>query len=154
MTAGEQTDVHWMQRALSLADRAAELGEVPVGAVVVREGIEIGAGFNRPISTSDPSAHAEMVALRAAALGQQNYRLPDTTLYVTMEPCPMCLGAIVHARVKRVVFGAADTRWGAAGSVLSLDAAGLFNHDLEVSGGVLAEEAAGRLKSFFKARRR
>ena len=106
--------------ALSLADKAKVAGEVPVGAVVVFDEREIGAGFNRPISTADPSAHAEIVALRAAAKALGNYRLPGTTLYVTLEPCPMCAGAIVQARVDRVVFGAADDRWGAAGSVFDV----------------------------------
>lgn len=148
-----ESDEFWMRRALQLADRAMSLDEVPVGAVLVLAETEVGTGFNRSISSCDPSAHAEMVALRAAGLRLNNYRLPQTTLYVTMEPCPMCLGAALHARVGRVVFGASDTRWGAAGSVLNLACGGDFNHSLRVTGGVLAMEAAGRLQQFFRARR-
>ena len=142
-----------MTRALAFADRAAECGEVPVGAVVVLDGEEIGSGFNRPIMACDPSAHAEVVALRAAAIRQSNYRLPGSTLYATMEPCPMCFGALVQARVARVVYGATDSRWGVLGSVIDLGQAGHFNHQVDVTGGVLADECAGRLRQFFRSRR-
>ena len=146
-------DERWMRKALELADLGAARGEVPVGAVLVRDGAELGCGYNRPIGSHDPSAHAEIVAIRAAAIHEANYRLPGTTLYVTLEPCPMCLGALIHARVSRVVFGAPDLRWGAAGTVLDLGAPGQFNHHMTVTGGVLAEAAGERLRAFFKARR-
>jgi tRNA(adenine34) deaminase len=142
-----------MRRALALAGQAAAAGEVPVGAVLVRDGEVLGEGFNRPITDHDPSAHAEMVALRAAARAIANYRLTGSTLYVTMEPCPMCAGAIVHARVARVVFGAADERWGACGSVFHVLEPGRLNHDVALLGGVLAAESAALLRAFFKARR-
>ena len=146
-------DEAWMRQALALANQAATRGEVPVGALVVRAGESIGRGYNRPITACDPSAHAEMVAVRAAAICTGNYRLPGATLYVTLEPCPMCMGVIIHSRLARVVFAASDSRWGAAGSVLTLAQPGRFNHDLEVTGGVLAEPAAACLKRFFRARR-
>ncbi len=146
-------DVAWMQRALALADRAAAAGEVPVGAVIVRDGEELGAGWNVPIGSHDPSAHAEIVALRAAARASANYRLPGTTLYATMEPCPMCAGAIVHARVARVVYAASDPRWGAAESVFAILGSRRLNHHVDFRGGVLAEESERRLKAFFEARR-
>lgn len=147
------TDEHWMRHALALAEKGAAAGEVPVGAVVVRDETVLGEGYNRPITEHDPSAHAEMVALRAAALGAANYRLPGATLYVTMEPCPMCAGAIVHARIRRVVFGVRDERWGACGSVFDVLEPGRLNHDVEVTAGLLATEAAALLKAFFRARR-
>ncbi len=143
-----------MLRALSLAEEAKVAAEVPVGAVVVLDEREIGAGFNRPISTADPSAHAEIVALRAAAKALGNYRLPGTTLYVTLEPCPMCAGAIVQARVDRVVFGAADDRWGAAGSVSDVLGSKVLNHRPECHGGLLADRSAELLRDFFKSKRR
>jgi len=146
-------DQRWMLRALSLAEEARAAGEVPVGAVVVKDGLEIGAGFNRPISAADPSAHAEIVALRAAAQSLGNYRLPGTTLYVTLEPCPMCAGAIVQARVARVIYGAADERWGAAGSVFDVLASPVLNHRPECAGGLLAERSADLLRDFFKKKR-
>ena len=146
-------DTRWMRRALALAQRGAAMGEVPVGAVVVRGGAVLGEGFNRPIADRDPSAHAEMVALRAAALAEDNYRLTGATLYVTMEPCPMCAGAIVHARIARVVYGAADEKWGGCGSVLDVLAPGRLNHDVTVVPGVLAAESAALLRAFFQARR-
>ena len=142
-----------MERALALAEDAKAAGEVPVGAVVVHQDREIGAGFNRPISTADPSAHAEIVALRAAAEALGNYRLPGTTLYVTLEPCPMCAGAIVQARVTRVVYGAADDRWGAAGSVFDVLGSQVLNHQPEVAGGLLLDRSAKLLRDFFKAKR-
>jgi len=143
-----------MQQALQLARRAEEEGEVPVGAVLVLGGKVIGEGWNRPIAAHDPTAHAEIQALRAAARNVGNYRLPGTTLYVTLEPCPMCAGAIVHARVARLVFGATDPRSGAAGSVFDLlPSDARFNHRTECEGGVEAEASASLLKAFFRARR-
>ncbi len=148
-----QTDERWMLRALSLAEEAKAVGEVPVGAVVVQDDREIGAGFNRPISAADPTAHAEIVALRAAAEALGNYRLPETTLYVTLEPCPMCAGAIVQARVARVVYAADDERWGAAGSVFDVLGSEVLNHRPECTGGLLADRSADLLRDFFKAKR-
>lgn len=146
-------DIHWMERALALAREAGELGEVPVGAVVVRDGELLGEGANRPITAADPTAHAEINALRAAAQKAGNYRLPGVTLYVTLEPCPMCAGAMLHARIERLVFGASDPRSGAVGSVLDVFAAPELNHRVEVTGGVQADAAADLLRNFFRARR-
>ncbi|MGE0373399.1 MAG: tRNA adenosine(34) deaminase TadA [Gammaproteobacteria bacterium] len=142
-----------MQHALALARRAAEAGEVPVGAVLVQDGAIIGEGWNHPISGQDPTAHAEIGALRAGAAALGNYRLVDTTLYVTLEPCIMCAGAIVHARVGRLVFGAADPKTGAAGSVFDVFASGKVNHLVRVEGGVLAGECGRLLTEFFRQRR-
>jgi len=142
-----------MERALALARRAEAAGEVPVGAVVVRGGELLGEGWNRPISRRDPTAHAEVVALRAAAAAAGNYRLPGATLYVTLEPCLMCAGALVHARVARLVFGAPDPKTGAAGSRLDAFALPFLNHRVEVAGGVLAAECGRLLRAFFEARR-
>lgn len=142
-----------MRRALALARHAQAAGEVPVGAVVVLNGEVIGEGWNQPIRANDPSAHAEMVALRAAAARLRNYRLPGTTLYATLEPCAMCAGAIVQARVARVVYGAADPKAGAAGSVLNLLALEQLNHRAQVVGGVLGEECGELLRGFFHERR-
>ena len=146
-------DEHWMRRALALASRAAVEGEVPVGAVIIREGVEIGAGANAPIRDADPTAHAEINAIRAASRSSGNYRLTGTTLYATMEPCVMCAGAIVHARIGRVVYGAADERWGGAGSVFDVLGCGRLNHRPAIRGGVLARESAQLLLEFFRARR-
>lgn len=146
-------DVEWMRRALTLAQDAERAGEVPVGAVVVRDGDELGAGYNSPISSTDPSAHAEINALRAAARVAGNYRLAGATLYVSLEPCPMCVGAIIQARIERVVYGAPDLRWGADGSVFDILSSGKLNHHPSVTRGVLADEAASRLRAFFRARR-
>ena len=146
-------DEHWMRRALVLAAQAAREGEVPVGAVIVREGVEIGAGANAPIREADPTAHAEIGAIRAASRATANYRLTGTTLYATMEPCVMCAGAIVHARIARVVYGAADERWGGAGSVFDILGCGRLNHRPVVRGGVLARESARLLLDFFRVRR-
>ena len=146
-------DEHWMRRALELAAMAARDGEVPVGAVIVREGVEIGVGANAPIHDSDPTAHAEIKAIRIASRAVGNYRLAGTTLYATMEPCVMCAGAIVHARIERVVFGVADERWGGAGSVFDVLGCGRLNHRPVVQGGVLARESARLLLDFFRARR-
>ncbi len=150
----ESPDHFWMRHALLLALQAAREGEVPVGAVLVKEGRLIAEGWNRPIGHHDPTAHAEIQALRAAGRVQRNYRLPGTTLYVTLEPCPMCAGAIVHARVERVVFAAADPRTGASGSVFNLLQSGELNHRCEVEGGILAEESGGLLREFFRMKRR
>jgi len=149
----EMSDTEYMQRALALAREAAAVGEVPVGAVVVRDGEIIGEGYNRPISTHDPSAHAEIVALRAAATRLGNYRLLDTTLYVTLEPCVMCAGAIIHARVTRLVFGAPDPKTGAAGSAFDVFTSAVTNHKVMVSGGLLVDECGTLLSEFFRARR-
>lgn len=143
-----------MQQALSQAHNAWALGEVPVGAVVVKDGEVIATGFNQPIGTHDPTAHAEIMALRAAATILGNYRLPGCELYVTLEPCVMCAGAMMHARLKRVVFGAADPKTGACGSIVNLFEQEKLNHHTEVVGGVLAEECGGLLKTFFAERRR
>ena len=147
-------DGDWMGRALELAERAAHAGEVPVGAVVVRDGVELGAGWNRPVGACDPTAHAEIEALRAAARTAGNYRLSGTELYVTLEPCPMCAGAIVQARVERVVFAAADPRAGAFGSAMDVREVPGLNHRPSLAAGVRADEAAERLLAFFRARRR
>lgn len=146
-------DIDFMRLALAEAQQAAALGEVPVGAVLVREGKVIGRGFNQPISSNDPSAHAEMVALRQAALAQGNYRLPNTTLYVTLEPCTMCAGLLVHSRITRLVYGATEPRSGAVISRAHVLAQPWLNHHVEVEGGVLAEECGAVLKAFFRARR-
>jgi tRNA(adenine34) deaminase len=142
-----------MRRALRLAERAQAAGEVPVGAVLVLDGQVAGEGFNAPISCADPSAHAEIRALRDAASRAGNYRLPGSTLYVTLEPCAMCVGAMLHARVARVVFGAADPKTGAAGSVIDLFAEPRLNHHAQVQGGVLAEECGAMLREFFLRKR-
>lgn len=142
-----------MRHALTLAARAEQAGEVPIGAVLVLEDALIAEGWNQPILAKDPTAHAEIVALRAAAVRLGNYRLPGSTLYVTLEPCVMCAGAIVQARVSRVVYGAADIQSGAAGSVFNLLAAPELNHRADVIGGVLAEVCGQQLKVFFKQRR-
>ena len=146
-------DERWMRRALELARTAEAAGEVPVGAVLVSMGEEQGAGANAPISTCDPSAHAEIRALRAAGRRAGNYRLPGCTLYTTLEPCPMCAGAIVHARVSRLVYAARDIRWGAGGSVFDILGSTKLNHRVEVTGGVLAAESAELMEAFFRARR-
>lgn len=151
--APPRDDEYWMQQVLALADQAAHAGEVPVGALIVRDNAVFAQAWNRPIASHDPTAHAEIVALRAAALSAQNYRLPPATLYVNLEPCPMCAGAIVHARIARVVFGAADPLSGAAGSVFNVLSAPSLNHRPEVVGGVLADVCAQQLRAFFKARR-
>jgi len=143
----------WMGAALALARTAAERGEVPVGAVVVRDGAIIGRGGNAPIAASDPTAHAEIAALREAGRALGNYRLPGCELYVTIEPCAMCAGAIIHARIARVVFGARDPKTGACGSVIDLFAEPRLNHHAQVVDGVRADECAALLSQFFAARR-
>lgn len=146
-------DERFMRRALELARAAQAAGEVPVGAVVVKDGEVVGEGFNQPIGLHDPTAHAEIRALRDAAERGGNYRLVDTTLYVTLEPCAMCAGAIVHARVRRLVFGARDPRGGAAGSIFDVFERGRLNHDVIVDGGLFAAESSAILQAFFAARR-
>jgi tRNA(Arg) A34 adenosine deaminase TadA len=142
-----------MMHAISLALRAQSEGEVPVGAVVVRDGEMIGEGWNRNITLNDPSAHAEILALRDAGQKLKNHRLPGCVLYVTLEPCAMCVGAMVHARLNRVVFGALDPKTGALGGAYSLPAAHTHNHVLEFQGGLMADDASVLLKAFFRARR-
>jgi tRNA(adenine34) deaminase len=149
----DTADEMWMREALLLARQAEAAGEVPVGAVLVKDGALLGSGWNQPIGAHDPTAHAEMMAVRAAAKSTGNYRLVGTTLYVTLEPCAMCAGAMVHARVTRLVYGTADPKTGAAGSVFDLTRTDTLNHRLEVEGGVLAEECGGLLKDFFAKRR-
>jgi tRNA(Arg) A34 adenosine deaminase TadA len=146
-------DEHFMQLALQQARLGGELGEVPVGAVLVLEGEVIGAGFNCPITTHDPSAHAEMVAIRAAARQVGNYRLPGSTLYVTLEPCSMCAGLIVHSRIQRVVYGTTEPKAGVAVSRGEFFAQDFLNHRVLVEGGVLAEQCASELREFFRLRR-
>jgi tRNA(adenine34) deaminase len=148
-----EADVFFMARAVELAREAERAGEVPVGAVIVKDGVIVGAGWNRPISTHDPTAHAEIVAIRDAARNLSAYRLLDTTLYVTLEPCAMCAGAMVHARVKRLVFAATDPRAGASGSVFQITHNAALNHRLDCASGVLAEECAAMLREFFSKRR-
>ncbi|RBP48615.1 tRNA-adenosine deaminase [Arenicella xantha] len=142
-----------MQRALVLARHAETVGEVPVGAILVRDNNVIGEGFNQPISQQDPTAHAEINALRAACNHAQNYRLPDATLYVTLEPCAMCAGALIHARVKRVVIATAEPRAGAGGSVLNILQNEQLNHQCEVEFGVYQQDSADMLRAFFRSRR-
>lgn len=152
VTACDNDEV-WMRRAIELAHKAEAAGEVPVGALLVKNNELVGEGYNLPISNCDPTAHAEIMAIRDAAKKINNYRLVDTTLYVTLEPCVMCMGAIQHARIKRIVFAATDPKRGAVCSALNLSKADYSNHHIEWSNGVLAEECAGLLKRFFKARR-
>jgi tRNA(adenine34) deaminase len=149
----DSLDLFWMQRALELAQQAKAEGEVPVGALLVKQDQILGEGWNAPIKEHDPTAHAEIRALRNAAERLGNYRLLDTTLYVTLEPCVMCAGAIIHARVKRVVFGAADPKTGAAGSVFNILNSEQHNHHVSITSGVLEQECSTLLKDFFQARR-
>jgi tRNA(adenine34) deaminase len=148
------SDERFMREALALAAEAAAAGEVPVGAVVVKEGRVIGRGYNRPITSADPSAHAEIVALREAAASLANYRLPGCDLYVTLEPCAMCVGAMVHARLARVGYGARDPKTGACGSIVDLPAIARWNHHGVFTGGVLEAECGQMLRDFFAERRR
>jgi tRNA(adenine34) deaminase len=152
MTQAE-LDQQFMRMAIEQAQLAAQSGEVPVGAVLVRDGQVISRAFNKPIANHDPSAHAEMLVLREAALAEENYRIPGTTLYVTLEPCAMCSGAMLHARVGRVVYGAPDPKTGAAGSVLDLFSSKQINHQTSVEGGIMGEECGQLLRDFFKGRR-
>lgn len=148
-----KTDILWMRKALELAKRAANMGEVPVGALLVTDDMVLGEGFNSSISSHDASAHAEIQALRMAGRQSLNYRLPGTTLYVTLEPCAMCAGAIVHARVDRVVIGASDPRTGAAGTIMNILQHEQLNHQCEITIGVLQDECSNLLRDFFKAKR-
>lgn len=147
------SDEDWMRQALSLAMRAESLGEVPVGALLVLDNKVIGEGWNQPIGLHDPTAHAEIMALRSGAQQQENYRLVGATLYVTLEPCVMCVGAITHARIQRLVIGAADPKTGAAGSALDVLNNKKLNHQLELNSGVLGKECGALLKAFFAKRR-
>ncbi|WP_245603346.1 tRNA adenosine(34) deaminase TadA [Thiomicrospira pelophila] len=149
----EERDAFWMRHAIALAEQAEALGEVPVGAIVVKDDELIATGFNRSITCHDPSAHAEIVALREAGEKLNNYRLPDCELYVTLEPCAMCATTMVHARLKRLVFGASDPKTGSAGSVLNLVNYSAFNHQIPIKSGVLASECSALLSGFFKKRR-
>lgn len=153
MSLWSDTDTKFMRAALLEAGKAAAVDEVPVGAVVVMHGAVVGSGFNRPIKNNDPTAHAEIIAIRQAASAQQNYRLTGATLYVTLEPCAMCIAAMAHARIGRVVFGAYDSKGGAAGSAMDLTAERGLQHRLDVNGGLLAEEASALLKEFFQRKR-
>lgn len=148
------SDIHGMQLALQMAQRAYELDEVPVGAIVVQDGKVIGQGFNRPIKSLDPSAHAEVVAIRNAALNIENYRLINSCLYVTVEPCTMCTGLLIHSRVQRVVFGATEPKAGAIVSALQLTEQPFYNHKLQTKGGVLATECSALMSQFFAHRRK
>jgi tRNA(adenine34) deaminase len=147
-------DIFWMEKALALAHQAAEKGEVPVGAVIVRDGELLAEGFNQPISSVDPTSHAEIAALRNAAKNTDNYRLSGATLYVTIEPCTMCVGAMIHARIARVVFGAREPRAGAVVSQLQLPELQHYNHRMSWSEGVLAEQCGEVISRFFRERRR
>jgi tRNA(adenine34) deaminase len=147
-------DQHWMSRALDLAQAAAAIGEVPVGAVLVRDNQLIGEAHNAPIVNNDACAHAEILAIRAACELEQNYRLPNTTLYVSLEPCAMCAGALVHARVERVVIAAREPRAGAGGSILNVLQHEQLNHRCDVEFGLMEQQSASMLKAFFRARRK
>ncbi|MBS0358453.1 MAG: tRNA adenosine(34) deaminase TadA [Proteobacteria bacterium] len=148
-----ERDLYYMHHAIKLARKAEQHGEVPVGAVLVLNDTIIGEGWNQPISTNDPTAHAEIVALRSAAQQVKNYRLLNTTLYVTLEPCLMCVGAMIHARIQRLVYGADDPKTGAIKSVFTIPSQNVLNHSLECHSGVLAHECGELLKDFFKKRR-
>jgi tRNA(adenine34) deaminase len=149
-----QTDIDFMQVALELAKQAASAGEVPVGAIVVKDGVVIGSGANAPIGTRDPTAHAEITAMRNAATYLGNYRLVDCTLYVTLEPCAMCTGAIQHARIAKLIYGASDPKTGACGSVVDLMENEKLNHHTQVLGGIMAQQCGEILSSFFLTRRK
>ncbi|BET97423.1 tRNA adenosine(34) deaminase TadA [Xenorhabdus taiwanensis] len=147
------SDEYWMRRAIDLAMQAQAKGEIPVGAVLVADNKVIAEGFNHPITDHDPTAHAEIIALRRGGRQLQNYRLLNTTLYVTLEPCVMCAGAMVHSRIQRLVYGASDMKTGAAGSLIDILRHPGMNHQIEITGGVLAEECSTMLSAFFKQRR-
>ncbi len=153
MGASLQQHEQWMRRALALADRAGNEGEVPIGAVVVYQGELLGEGWNQVIAAQDPTAHAEVVAMRDAARVAANYRLPDTTLYVTLEPCTMCCGAMIHARIAQLVFAAREPKAGVVCSTCTMLDEPRYNHSVRWQGGVLAEDSSARLQAFFKARR-
>ena len=147
------SDADFLREALALAEEAGRLGEVPVGAIVVKDAEIVGRGANRPISAADPTAHAEIVAMREASARLGNYRLTGCELFVTLEPCAMCVGAMLHARLARVVFGAKDPKTGACGSVVDLPAVGALNHHARFEGGLLADECGALLRNFFAQRR-
>lgn len=149
----QDNDEYWLRYALALAERAEDKGEVPVGAVIVKNGQVLGEGFNQPITTSDPTAHAEIVAIREASKAISNYRLIDTTLYVTLEPCTMCVGAMIHARIGRVVYGTTEPKAGVVESRAQMLTSEYFNHRLDAKGGVLADECQHQLSTFFARRR-
>ena len=153
MGISPEEDEAWMRYAFRLAQRAEEYGEVPVGAIVVKDNRCIAEGWNSVITQHDPTAHAEIVALRTAGVALENYRINDTTLYVTLEPCVMCMGALAHARIKRLVFGAYDPKRGAVCNALSLTDASFLNHQISWTGGVLESQCAEQLRDFFRARR-
>jgi tRNA(adenine34) deaminase len=153
-TEFSQSDMEWMQRALALARKAASEQEVPVGAVIVRDGVVLGEGYNQPIAACDPTSHAEIVALRQACSGERNYRIPGATLYVTVEPCSMCAGAILHARIDRVVFGAAEPKAGAVISAQRFFDQPFVNYAVAYAGGCLAQECSELMSGFFEMRRR
>ncbi|MBB1384544.1 tRNA adenosine(34) deaminase TadA [Pseudoalteromonas sp. SG45-5] len=146
-------DSYWMEQALLYAKQAEQLNEIPVGAIVVKDNQLVSAGYNRSITDNDPSAHAEMIAIREAGKVLNNYRLIDCTLYVTLEPCSMCAGLLVHSRIKRLVFGAADAKTGSAGSIMNLLQEPRLNHQVDVCGGVLSEQCGNAISDFFKSRR-
>lgn len=148
-----EMDEKWMAHALQLAQQAYDHGEVPVGAVIVRDGVAIGEGWNQPIGRCDPSAHAEILALRDAGAFEQNYRLPGATLYVTIEPCTMCLGALIHARIARVVYGAAEPKAGVCQSHQHIVSSDIYNHQIDFSSGILEARCTEIMQSFFKMRR-
>ncbi|MEE2731188.1 MAG: tRNA adenosine(34) deaminase TadA [Pseudomonadota bacterium] len=150
----EQEDIHWMRRALDLARQAEQAQEVPVGAVIVRDGVVLGEGFNQPIARCDPTSHAEIVALRQACASERNYRIPGATLYVTVEPCSMCAGAILHARIDRVVFGAEEPKAGAVISAQRFFDQPFVNYAVTYEGGCLAQECSALMSDFFAARRK
>ena len=152
--ADEDKHRKWMKHALMLAERSREEGEVPVGALIVKDDELIAEGWNRPIDTHDATAHAEIMAIREAGRVLNNYRLPDTRIYVTLEPCTMCAGAIIHARIGQLFFGAPDPRTGTAGSAIDLFSQTYHNHQVNVTGGIMQDECGEILKSFFKARRK
>ena len=147
------SDLRFMGRALQRAARAEEEGEVPVGAFLTHEEVVLGEGWNRPITLNDPSAHAEILAMRQAGQSQGNYRLPGSTLYVTLEPCPMCVGAMLHARIERLVYAATDPKTGALGGAFSLPDVHAHNHEMQIEGGLMAEQASEMLRAFFRKRR-
>jgi tRNA(adenine34) deaminase len=150
----QEEDLHYIQEALTLADSAARNGEVPVGAIIVKDSVVIARGSNSPIANHDPSAHAEIIALRQACRQISNYRLTDATLYVTLEPCIMCMGAIIHARIDRLVFGAYDPKTGAAGSCYNIGGDNILNHRLEITGGICETQCGDMLRSFFRNKRK
>lgn len=153
MGINEPTDAQWMALAIEQAKQAQEVGEVPIGAILIQNNQLIVSAHNQPISNNDPTAHAEIQLLRAAGKQLNNYRLSNTTLYATLEPCAMCLGAIVHARVSRIVFGAYDQKSGACGSCIDLPNSQCFNHSISIQGGILADQCKEPLQQFFKSRR-